>query len=131
MRVDFPWQIWAIGWLCVFKGILWLAYEPNVSDSIRTLLGYKYMLQMVPLIIIGIGIWNLRKWAVWGALVISVLTLIFILLTPQVFSSFVVKSEVLVWSVLLSIVTLLCNGPLGDVLILLSIPLLLKNIKKN
>ena len=131
MRVDFPWQIWAIGWLCVFKGILWLAYEPSVPDSVRTLLGYKYMLQMVPLIILGIGIWNLRKWAVWGALVISVLNLIFILVTPQVFSSFVVKSEVLVWSVLLSIVTLLCNGPLGDVLILLSIPILLKHVKKN
>ena len=131
MRADFPWQIWAIGWLCIFKGIIWLAYEPNVSDSIRTLLGYKYMLQTVPLIIFGIGIWNLRKWAVWGALVICGLNLIFILVTPHVFSSFVVKSEVLTWSVLLSIVTLLCNGPLGDVLILLSTPALLKHVKKN
>ena len=131
MRTDFPWQIWAVGWLCIFKGILWLAYEPNASDSIRTLLGYKYMLQMVPLIIFGIGIWNLRKWAVWGALVICALNLIFILVTPQVFGSLLVKSEVLTWSVLLSIVTLLCNGPLGDVLILLSTPILLKHVKKN
>ena len=131
MRADFPWQIWAIGWLCIFKGIIWLAYEPNASDSIRTLLGYKYMLQMVPLIIFGIGIWNLRKWAVWGALVICALNLIFILVTPQVFGSLLVKSEVLTWSVLLSIVTLLCNGPLGDVLILLSTPVLLKHVKKN
>jgi len=131
MRTDFPWQIWAVGWLCIFKGILWLAYEPNASDSIRTLLGYKYMLQMVPLIIFGIGIWNLRKWAVWGALVICALNLIFILVTPQVFGSLLVKSEVLTWSVLLSIVTLLCNGPLGDVLILLSTPVLLKHVKKN
>ena len=131
MRVDFPWQIWAVGWLCIFKGIIWLAYEPSVSDSIRTLLGYKYMLQMVPLIIFGIGIWNLRKWAVWGALVICALNLIFFLVTPQVFGSLLVKSEVLTWSVLLSIVTLLCNGPLGDVLILLSTPILLKHVKKE
>jgi hypothetical protein len=131
MRADFPWQIWAVGWLCIFKGIIWLAYEPSVSDSIRTLLGYKYILEMVPLILFGVGIWNLRKWAVWGALVIGALNLILILITPQAFSSLVVKSEVLTWSVLLSIVTLLCNGPLGDVLILLATPLLLKNIKKN
>lgn len=131
MGADFPWQIWAIGWLCIFKGTLWLAYEPNVPDSIRTLLGYKYMLEMVPLIILGIGIWNLRKWAVWGAAVICALNLIFILFILQTFSSFVIQSEVLVWSVLLSIVTLLCNGPLGDVLILLSMPVLLKHVKKN
>ena len=131
MDADFPWQIWAIGWLCIFKGIIWLAYEPNVPDSIRALLGYKYMLQMVPLIIFGIGIWNLRKWAVWGAVIICALNLIIILIIPQASSSFLVNSEVLIWSVLLSIVTLLCNGPLGDVLILLSTPLLLKHIKKN
>jgi hypothetical protein len=34
------------------------------------------------------------------------------------------------WSVLLSIVTLLCNGPLGDALILLAAPVLLKHTKK-
>jgi hypothetical protein len=96
----------------------------------RVLLGYKYMLEMVPLILFGIGIWNLRKWAVWGALVICALNLILILVTPLAFNSLVVKSEVLTWSVLLSIVTLLCNGPLGDVLILLTTPILLKHAKK-
>lgn len=131
MGADFPWQIWAVGWLCIFKGILWLAYEPVVPDSIRMLLGYKYLLEMVPLILLGIGIWNLRKWAVWGAFVICAFNLIFILVTPAVFSSLLVKSEVLTWSVLLSIVTLLCNGPLGDVLILLSMPILLKHVRKN
>ena len=130
MGADFPWQIWAIGWLCIFKGILWLAYEPNVDDSVRTLLGYKYMLEMVPLIIFGIGIWNLRKWAVWGAVIISALNLLFILIVLQTFKPFVVQSEVLVWSVLLSIVTMLCNGSLGDVLILLATPILLKHVKK-
>jgi hypothetical protein len=130
MGVDYPWQIWAVGWLCIFKGILWLAYEPNLPASMLTLLGFKYSLEMVPLIVFGIGIWNLRKWAVWGALIICGLNLIFILTNPQVFGAFVVKSEVQIWSVLLSVVTLICNGPLGDGLILLAAPILLKQVKK-
>ena len=131
MSADFPWQIWAIGWLCIFKGSIWLAYEPNISDTMLSLLGFKYVLEMVPLIIFGIGIWNLRKWAVWGAIVIAVINLIFIVVVRQAFGAFVVNSEAAIWSVLLSIVTMLCNGPLGDLLILLASPLLLKNIKKN
>jgi hypothetical protein len=131
MGVDFPWQIWAVGWLCIFKGVIWLAYEPNASDAMLLLLGVKYLIEMIPLIICGIGIWNLRKWAVWGVLVICGLNLIFALSNPSLFSAFLVKSEVQLWSALLSIVTLLCNGPLGDALILLSAPLLFKNVKKN
>jgi hypothetical protein len=131
MSADFPWQIWAVGWLCIFKGSIWLAYEPNISDSMLSLLGFKYMLEMVPLIIFGVGIWNLRKWAMWGAIIIATINLIFIIVTPQAFSSLVVESEVAIWSVLLSIVTMLCNGPLGDLIILLTAPILLKNIKKN
>jgi hypothetical protein len=131
MSADFPWQIWAIGWLCIFKGVIWLAYEPSMSDKMLSLFGFKYTLQMVPLIIFGIGIWNRRKWAVWGAVIISAVNLIFIFVTPLAYSSMVVKSEVPIWSVLLSIVTMLCNGPLGDLLILLATPLLLKSVKKT
>ena len=130
MSADFPWAIWAIGWLCIFKGSIWLAYEPSISDSMLSLLGFKYMLEMVPLIIFGIGIWNLRKWAMWGAIIIAVINLIFIIVVPPLFSSLVVKSEAAIWSVLLSTVTMLCNGPLGDLLILLTAPILLKHAKK-
>ena len=131
MVVHFPWQIWAVGWLCIFKGVIWLAYEPNLSDSLLSLLALKYGLEMIPLIVFGIGMWNLRKWAVWGAIVVAGMNLIFILTNPQVLSAFVVKSEVLTWSVLLSFVTLLCNGPLGDALILFVAPVLLKHAKKS
>jgi hypothetical protein len=41
------------------------------------------------------------------------------------------KSEVIIWSVLLSGVTLLCNGPVGDLLVILTTPTLLKHTKKN
>jgi hypothetical protein len=54
--------------------------------------------------------------------------LIIFLVTPKTFGAVLVRSEVATWSVLLSGVTLLCNGPVGDLLVLLATPLLLKNI---
>jgi hypothetical protein len=131
MRVDFPWQIWAVGWLCIFKGIIWLAYEPNLSDHLMNLFGIKYLLQIVPLIVFGVGIWNKRRWAVWGAAAICALNLILFFLTGNALNAMVVKSEVLIWSVLLSSITLLCNGPVGDLLVLIATPTLLKHTKKQ
>ena len=131
MSVEFPWQIWAVGWLCIFKGIIWLAYEPNLSGNLLSFFGAKYLLEMLPLTIFGIGIWNMRRWAVWGAVAVCAINLIIFFFTPQAFSAMLVKSEVVIWSVLLSGITLICNGPLGDLLVLLAAPLLLKNIKKN
>lgn len=131
MSVDFPWQIWAVGWLCIFKGIIWLAYEPNLSDNLNTFFGLKYLLQVLPLILFGIGIWNRRRWAVWGAAAICALNLILFFFTPQALSATVVKSEVVIWSILLSIITLVCNGPLGDLLVLIATPTVLKLIKMN
>jgi hypothetical protein len=131
MSVEFPWQIWAVGWLCIFKGIIWLAYEPNLAGNLLSFFGAKYLLEMLPLIIFGIGIWNMRRWAVWGAVAVCAINLIIFFFTPQAFSAMLVKSEVIIWSVLLSGITLICNGPLGDLLVLLAAPLLLKNIKKK
>ena len=131
MSVEFPWQIWAVGWLCIFKGIIWLAYEPNLSGNLLSFFGAKYLLEMLPLTLFGIGIWNMRRWAVWGAVAVCAVNLIIFFFTPQAFSAMMVKSEVIIWSVLLSGVTLICNGPLGDLLVLLAAPLLLKNVKKK
>ena len=131
MRVDFPWQIWAIGWLCIFKGIIWLAYEPDMADNVMSFLGLKYVLQMVPLIIFGIGIWNRRRWAIWGAAAICLLNLILLFFTANAFNAMVVKSEVFIWSILLSMITMLCNGPLGDLLVLITTPTLLKHTKRD
>ena len=131
MNTEFPWQIWAIGWLCIFKGIIWLAYEPSMPDNLLSFFGAKYLLGMVPLIICGIGIWNLRKWAVWGAAAICAINLVVFFFTAQSFSAMMVKSEVIIWSILLSTVTLLCNGPLGDLLVILASPTLFKATKKT
>ena len=131
MSVKFTWQIWAVGWLCIFKGIIWLAYEPNMSESLLSFFGAKYLLGMLPLIICGIGIWNMRKWAMWGAVAVCSINIVIFFITPQAFSAMMVKSEVIIWSVLLSSVTLLCNGPLGDLLVILATPTLLKATKKE
>jgi hypothetical protein len=131
MSVEFPWQIWAVGWLCIFKGFIWLAYEPNISGNLLTFLGDKYLLEMLPLVICGIGIWNMRRWAVWGAVAVCAINLVIFIFTPQAFSAIMVKSEAIIWSVLLSSVTLLCNGPLGDLLVILAAPSLLKHAKNS
>ena len=131
MSLDFPWKVWAVGWLCIFKGIIWLAYEPNMSANLLRFFGFKYLLGMLPLVICGIGIWNMRKWAVWGAAAVCAINLVIFFFTPQAFSAMMIKSEAVIWSVLLSSVTLLCNGPLGDLLVIIAAPALLKYAKKN
>jgi hypothetical protein len=97
MGKEFPWPIWAIGWLALFKAFLWLSYEPVQPGSLLTILGAKYLLNMVPMAVFAIGLWNL---------------------------------EVYIYSVILSGITLLCNGPLGDIFILLAAPIMLKHAKK-
>ena len=131
MYAEFPWQIWAVGWLAIFKAILWLAYEPNLPEPILRLLAYKFTLGMFPLLLFGIGVWNLRRWAVWGLIFLAVADLIFLIVSPQIFSGFLVHSEVFIYSVLLSAIVLLCNGPLGDIFILIAAPIMLKITKTN
>ena len=131
MMEDFYWPIWAVGWLAIFKAFLWLAYEPNLPESILVMLATKYTISMLPLVIFGIGVWNLRKWAVWGVILVAVANLVFLIANPQIFDGFLVKSEVAAYSIILSAVVLICNGPVGDILILVAAPTLLKAIKNN
>lgn len=131
MFEDFSWQIWIVGWLAIFKAFLWLAYEPNLPESILRLLGIKYTFSMLPLVVFGIGVWNLRRWAVWGIVLVAIVNLLFIIVNPQVFSGFLVKSEVTTYSIILSTIVLICNGPLGDIFILISTPAMLKATTNN
>jgi hypothetical protein len=126
METEFPWIIWAVGWLALLKAFLWVAYEPVQPENILHLLGYKCLLNIIPLVICGIGVWNLRKWAVWGLVAVSIGNLIFFIAVPQALNAVLVHSEVYFYSIILSIVTLLCNGPIGDILILCAAPVLIK-----
>jgi len=129
MDPDYPWTIWAVGWLALFKAFLWLAYEPVQAESVLRLLGAKFLLNTIPLIILAIGVWNLRKWAAWGLIAISVANLIFFIVNPQTLNAVLVVSEVRIYSIILSVITLFCNGPLGDIFILCAAPSMLKHTK--
>jgi hypothetical protein len=131
MNADFSWPIWAVGWLALFKAFLWLAHEPVQADAVLRLLAYKYTLNVIPLVIFGIGVWNLRRWAVWGIMIVSVANLIFFIVYPQTLNAVLVESEVFIYSILLSFITLLCNGPLGDIFILFAAPSMLKQTRNS
>ena len=129
METEFPWIIWAVGWLALLKAFIWLAYEPIEPVNALQLLAYKNLLNILPLVFFSIGVWNLRKWAVWGILVVAVGNLIFFIVNPQTLTAVMVYSEVQLYTTILSSVTLLCNGPVGDILILCAGPVMLKHAK--
>jgi len=130
MNTDYPWPLWAIGWLAVFKAVLWLAYEPVLPETVLRWVGWKYLLGSLPLLIFGVSLWRRRRWAAWGLAVMAVADLIFLAVLPASLHAYLVDSEVVVFSVLLSAVVLLCGGPLGDVLILCGIPAMFRNTRK-
>ena len=130
MDTEFPWAIWVVGWLALFKSFLWLAYEPVQAEPLLKLLGTKFLLNIVPLAIFAVGVWNLRKWAMWGLIIVSIANLIFFVFYPQTFTAFMIESEVYLYSIILSFIALLCNGPLGDFFILCAAPSMMKHSKK-
>ena len=130
MEPDFPWVIWAVGWLALLKAFIWLAYEPVAAENVLQLMAYRNLLNIIPLVVFGIGVWNFRKWAIWGILIVAIGNLIFFIVNPQTLNAVIVHSEVRLYTMLLSSVTLLCNGPVGDFLILCAAPGMLKYAKQ-
>ena len=76
-----------------------------------------------------IGIWNHKRWAVWGLIIVAVANLIFFVVYPETLKSVIINSEVRLYSVILSAIAWLFNGPLGDVLILFLSPVLFKHTR--
>ena len=130
MEAEFPWIIWAVGWLALLKAFIWMAYEPIEPVNALQLLAFKNLLNIIPLVVFSIGVWNLRKWAVLGILLVAVGNLIFFIVNPHTLTAVMVHSEVRLYTVLLSSVTLLCSGPVGDILILCAGPVMYKHAKK-
>jgi peptidoglycan/LPS O-acetylase OafA/YrhL len=130
MNVDYPWSLWAIGWLAIFKAVLWLAYEPVLPEAILRLVGWKYLLGAVPMLICGVALWRRRRWAAWGLAVLAAADLVLIVVVPPTLQAYLVDSEVMIFSILLSAVVLVCGGPVGDVLILCGVPAMFRNTRK-
>ena len=126
MYKDFPWQIWAVGWLAIFKAVIWLSTSPNCPDPMLKLLTIKFLVCMTPFIVLGIGVWNLRKWAIWGMILLCIADLVFFIIFQKALSCIVGNTF---W--LLAVILMLFNGPVGNVLILIATPCLLKHSGKN
>ena len=122
MLISFPWQIWAAGWLSIFKAILWLATDPTIPEPMAKILAAKFLIFMIPFIIFGISVWNLKKWGVWGLIFLSIADLIIYIVLPQASLNIIGNNF---W--MLAAVLLICNGPIGNILILLSSPVMLKH----
>ena len=130
MNVDYPWSLWAIGWLAIFKAVLWLAYEPVLPEAILRLVGWKYLLGAVPMLICGVALWRRRRWAAWGLAVLAAADLVLIVVVPPTLQAYLVDSDVMIFSILLSTVVLVCGGPVGDVLILCGVRAMFRNTRK-
>jgi len=131
MNADYPWPLWAIGWLAIFKAVLWLAFEPVLPETVLRLVGWKYLLGAIPLLICGIALWRRRRWAAWGLAVLAAADLVFLAVVPASLHAYLVDSEVAVFSILLSAVVLACSGPLGDALILCGVPAMFRNTRND
>jgi hypothetical protein len=126
LSLEFPWQVWTVGWLAILKALLWLATEPVLSESILMIVFYKYLLFMIPLLICGIGVWNLRKWGAWGIITLSILELLFFILYPSSLRSMALDNTSLL-SLLFTLGGFILNGPICDIFILVTAPALLKH----
>jgi len=133
---DYPWVLWAIGWMATLKSVLWLAYEPvNLPDLTLRLLGYKNLLFSVPFLICAIGIMNRKRWAVWGLVSLSVIGLLFVVFIQDGLWAYLIESEI-DFAVTLAdrrispfftLAALICIGPLGDILIVCGMPAMFRN----
>ena len=128
-RLDtgYSWELWAVGWLAFFKAVLWISYQPDLPEALLHRLGTRYLVELLPLVVCGIGIWNRKRWAVWGLIIIAVVDLIFFVAYPEALRSVIINSEARLYSVILSAIAWVFNGPLGDVLILIISPILFKH----
>ena len=125
MDQQFPWPIWAVGWLAVVKALLWMSTDPVVPSPLAGFMAAKYLAAMVPFLLLGIGVWNLRRWAAWGLLIAAVVDLAFFVLFSDAWRYLSGGSF---WG--LAAVLLIFNGPIGNILILLATPVLLKTAGK-
>lgn len=126
---DFSWQVWIVGWIALFKAFVWISSDPNIAESVGVALSYKYMISMIPLVILGLGVWNQRKWAVWGFIVITIAELLFFVVYPASLKSLSLESSTSLLPLFLSLAVFTINGPVSDVFILLFAPFLLKYVR--
>jgi hypothetical protein len=67
-QLEYPWPVWAMGLLAVFKSVLWIAYGTRygwqIPDLVMELMLYRFVIFTIPFFVLGAGVWNMRPWAV-------------------------------------------------------------------
>ncbi len=127
---DYPWQVWIIGWLIFLKALVWFSTSPNVNDEVLTVLGIKYLLFMVPFVACGFGLWNFKKWALFGVIALCCLEILFFIFYPVSVTSLGFDHMSFI-SLVFSVCVFLINGPLSTICVLLFAPSLFKIIKEK
>ncbi len=131
LHLDYPWPVWAIGWLAILKAFVWLGSEPaSLPEEQLLLMGYKYLLFMLPWLVCGLGAWNLKKWAAWGLIILSLADLFFFLLSPVAKSSLALNTTSSV-AYVFSLTVFIINGPPSSAVILLLSPAVLRRPRSS
>ncbi len=129
LHTDYPWPVWAIGWLAVLKAFVWLGSEPtSLPEHQLALMGYKYLLFMLPLVICGIGAWDMKKWAAWGLILLTIADLLFYIINPMAKASLSINRTSSV-AYAFSLTVFFINGPPTSVAMLLLAPTLVRSTK--
>ncbi len=129
---EFPWFVWAVGWIAILKAVVWVFFEPV---EFNTVLYWKCLLFSVPFLVFASGVWNLKKWAIVGLGALAAVDLLILI-------SGVIPDEALLSSVeflqrpkeqggigLLYLVVF-AGGRLGDLIVLAATSFILKYSKE-
>ncbi len=107
LNKDFPWQIFATGWVAIAKAVAWMFSEIAIPGT--ELILAQYLVFSVIFIILGIGAWNMKKWAQIGLIVFSVADL-FLFFFFNYYAVLQLAPESLVFTQFF----MLLSGPVGD-----------------
>ena len=128
LYTDYPWTVWAIGWIAILKAFVWLGSEPaSLPHNLLVLMGYKYLLFMLPFLVCGIGVWNMKKWTAWGLILLAVADLVLYLVSPAAQASLALNRTSSV-AYTFSMTVFIINGPPTAVAILFLSPSLIRQV---
>ena len=123
---NYPWQLWAVGWIAFFKFFLWFVIESSIYNP---LFGYKHLLCSIPFLIFSIGVWNMKKWAAWGVSILSIIDLLFFIMYPVSVTAMIFQGPGILSYI--SWCAVMISGPGGSLFIIISIPAMLKFSKRK
>jgi hypothetical protein len=121
----FPIQLWAIGWLGILKSCIWIFTDPSGLQEPLTIMGLRYLVMTLPLFFFSVGLFHKKKWSAWGMGFSAMLEILFFLSYRDTLSTLVLDHLTPI-NLVFSVIIFIINGPLSDVIILITIPFILR-----